>query len=42
MVGMVGCLVFMEALLVGFLGGSVMKVDISGLVNQKSRIQVLG
>ena len=31
----VGCLVNMADLLVGFLGGSVLKVDISGVVKKK-------
>ena len=35
MVGKVGCLVYLVALLVGCLGGSVMKVDFSGVVNKK-------
>ena len=35
MVGKVVFLVYMVAFIVGFLGGSVMKVDISGLVEKK-------
>ena len=35
------CLVNTAALLVGFLGGSVLKVDISGEVKKKGRLQVL-
>ena len=34
MVGKVGCLVYPEALIVGCLGGSVLKVDISGVVKR--------
>ena len=34
MMGNVGCLVYMAALLIGCLGGSVLKVDLSGLVNK--------
>ena len=33
--GKVGCLVYIVALLVGFLGGSVLKVDLSGSVKKK-------
>ena len=36
MLGKVGCLVNMEALLVGYLGGSVLKVDIAGAANKQS------
>ena len=35
MVGKVGCLVYMVSLLVGFLGGSVLEVDIAGSVKKK-------
>ena len=35
MVGMVRCLVFMQALLVGFLGGSVLKLDIAEGLGEK-------
>ena len=41
MIGKVSCLINMEALLVGFLGGSVLKVDLSGVVNKKGQLQVL-
>ena len=30
MVGKVGCIIYLEELLVGFLGGSILKVDIAG------------
>ena len=32
MVGKVGCLTYLEAIIVGCLGGSVMKVDLDGAV----------
>ena len=35
MLGKVGCLVFLSALLVGYLGGSVLKVGITGAVKKK-------
>ena len=34
-VGKVGCILYLEALFVGFLGGSVLKVDISGAMKKK-------
>ena len=40
-VGKVVCLVIMVVLLVGFLGGSVMKVDLTVAVKKKRRLQVL-
>ena len=40
--GKVGCLVNLVALLVGFIGGSVMKVDISGAVKNKSMTSGFG
>ena len=39
--GKSGFIVNLEALHVGFLGGSVLKVDISGAANKKERLQVL-
>ena len=36
MLGKVGCLVNLEALLVGYLGGSVLKVDLAGAANKQS------
>ena len=41
MVGKVGYIVYMVALLVGFLGGSVLKVYLDGVVKKKGRLQVL-
>ena len=35
MVGKVGCLVYMVALLLGYMRGSVLKVDLSGAVKKK-------
>ena len=35
MLGKVGCIVYMAALLLGCLVGSVLKVDLSGVVNKK-------
>ena len=37
----VGCILNMAALIAGFLGGSVLEVDIAGAVNKKGRLQVL-
>ena len=37
----VGCLVNLVALVVGFLGGSVQKVDLYVVVKKKGRLQVL-
>ena len=39
--GKVGYLVNIAAIIVGFLGVSVMKVDIAGAVKKKGRLQVL-
>ena len=39
--GTVGCLVYMVALFVGFLGGLFLKVDIYGVVKEKGQLQVL-
>ena len=36
-----GCLVNLAALLVGFLGGSVMEFDLAGVMNKKGILQVL-
>ena len=41
MVGKVGYIVYMAALLVGCLGGSVLKVYLDGVMNKKGRLQVL-
>ena len=41
MVGKVGCLIYLEALLVCCLGGSFPKVDLSGAVKKKGQLQVL-
>ena len=35
MVGKVGCILYLAALLVCYLGGSVMKVDLDGAINKK-------
>ena len=35
MVGNVGCIVYIAALLVGFLGGSVLKLDIAEVLGEK-------
>ena len=42
MVGKVVCIVHVVEFLVGFLGGSFLKVDLSGVVKEKGRLQVLG
>ena len=41
MVGKVGCIVYLVALLLGCMGGSVLNVDITGSVKKKGRPQVL-
>ena len=41
MVGKVECILYLAALLVGCLRGSVLKVDLTGVINKKGQIQVL-
>ena len=41
MLGKVVCLVYLAAILVGCLGGSVLKVYLDGVVKKKGRLQVL-
>ena len=41
MVGKVGCLVYMVALIVGCLGGSILMADIDGAANKKGQLQVM-
>ena len=36
----VGCLLNLEALFVDFMGGSIMKVDIAGVVKKRGQLQV--
>ena len=42
MIGKVGCLVYLAAVLVGLLGGSVLKDGLDGAVKKKMRLPVLG
>ena len=35
MVGKIGCILYLGALILGFLGGSVLKVDLSGLAKKR-------